>query len=442
MTQLDTAEPDTVRRRAVGAAPRADGGECSSGSPGSRAGALGAVEGKRDGVSVYEELGVRPVIHAGGTTTTFGGARSPEAVWAVMAEASRQFVSILELNRAVGKYIAGVTGAEAGMVTSGAASGIVLSVAAAMTGADLARVRQLPDTSGLRSKVVIQKAHRGRFTYLTQYTGADLVEAGNVNECEPEELDHAIDEQTAAVFYVLGPGLRQVGPSVAETARIAHRHGVPLLVDAAGMLPPKANLTRFIAEGADLVMFGGGKFLKGPQNTGLLCGRADLIEAALAHSGPNFAIGRPHKVSREAIVGLYEALKRYLASDEEQVRADLRAQAELVASRVGSIPGAEVTIEENDFEFFVPTVVITLSAQRPGRNVREIAQCLLDGEPRVFLYHDRQLRRLLVNPTALQPGEAEIVGERIRAELLAPRQVPADPTGVSVPASTTNQESE
>lgn len=370
------------------------------------------------GLSVYEELGVRPVIHAGGTTTTFGGSRSDQRVWDAMAVASRQFVSILELNRAVGRYIAGVTGAEAGMVTGGAGSAIVLSVAAAMTGADLARVRQLPDTTGLRSRLVIQKGHRGRFTYLATFTGASFVEVGNVNECDPEELAGAVDEHTAAIAYVLGPGLRQVGPTVRESAEIAHERGVPLLVDAAGMLPPRSNLTRFIEDGADLVAFGGGKFLKGPQNTGLLFGRADLIEAALAHSAPNYGIGRPHKVSREAIVGLYEALKLYLSVDENEMHNELGAEAEIVAHHIGAIAGVCVDIRHDDYEFFVPTTVVTLDAARPGAGVHEIAKRLLDGDPRVFLYHDRQLRRLLVNPTALQPGEAELVGQRIRSELL------------------------
>ena len=368
---------------------------------------------------IYAELGVRPVIHAGGTTTAFGGSRSSVEVWAAMAAASRQFVNVVEANRAVGRYIAAVTGAEAGMVTAGAASALVLAVAAAMTGPDIVRGRRLPDTTGLRSEVVIQRGHRGRFTYLAQVTGAEFAECGNVNDCGPEELEAAITDQTAAVAYVLGPGLRQVGPTVAETARIARRHSVPLLVDAAGMLPPKQNLTRFIAEGADLVMIGGGKFIKGPQNTGLLFGRRDLVEAALAHSAPNYSIGRPHKVSREAIVGLYVALKDYVASDEAAVLTGLRRSAEQVTACIGTVPGAEVSVQQDDFEFFVPTAVVTLAADRPGPGVQEIAGRLLDGEPRVFLYHDRQLRRLLVNPTALQPGEAELVGRLIRAQLQA-----------------------
>ena len=373
--------------------------------------------GTPDPGGIYAELGVRPVIHAGGTTTAFGGSRPAREVWDAMAAASRHFVNVAEANRAVGRYIAEVTGAEAGMVTAGAASALVLAVAAAMAGPDTVRGRRLPDTTGLRSQVVIQKGHRGRFTYLARTAGAEFAEAGNVNECGPEDLEAAITGQTAAIVYVLGPGLRQVGPTVAETAQIAGRHQVPLLVDAAGMLPPKRNLTRFIDEGADLVMIGGGKFIKGPQNTGLLFGRGDLVEAALSHAAPNYSVGRPHKVSREAIVGLYVALRAYVASDETAALAGLRKVAEQVAAWVGRVPGAEVSIQHDDFEFFVPTVVITLAAGRPGPGVREIAGRLLAGDPRVFLYHDRQLRRLLVNPTALQAGEAELVGRLIRAQL-------------------------
>ncbi|WP_432988535.1 hypothetical protein [Dactylosporangium sp. CA-233914] len=371
--------------------------------------------------AVYRELGVRPVIHAGGTTTMFGGSRPPAFVWNAMAEASANFVHIPELNRAVGKYIATVTGAEAGMVTAGAASGIVLAVAAAMTGAAPAKVRQLPDATGLRSRVVIQKAHRGRFTYLARYTGAEFTEVGNINECYDFEVESALDQHAAAVLYLLGPGQRQVGPTLAETAQIARRAGVPLIVDAAGMLPPKRNLTRFIAEGADLVIFGGGKFLRGPQNSGLLFGRGDLVEAALAHSGPNYGIGRPHKMSRETIVGVYEALKAYVASDEDEMLAACRGRADLIQAGIGEIPGVEVAVRHDDFEFFVPTVVVSLTAAWTGPEVGEIARRLLAGEPGVFLYHDRQFRRLTANPTSLQEGEAEIVGRRLRAELIGAR---------------------
>ncbi|WP_236795238.1 PLP-dependent transferase [Amycolatopsis sp. GM8] len=371
--------------------------------------------------AVYRELGVRPVIHAGGTTTMFGGSRPPEFVWTAMAEASANFVHIPELNRAVGKYIATVTGAEAGMVTAGAASALVVAVAAAMTGADPAKVRQLPDTAGLRSRVVIQKAHRGRFTYLARYTGAEFVEVGNTNECYDFEVESALDQHTAAILYLLGPGQRQLGPTIAETAQLARRAGVPLIVDAAGMLPPKRNLTRFIAEGADLVMFGGGKFLRGPQNSGLLFGRSDLIEAALAHSGPNYGIGRAHKMSRETIVGVYEALKAYVSSDEDKTLAAYRAQADRIRDGIGEIPGVEVTVRHDDFEFFVPTTVVSLTPEWTGPEADEIARRLLSGEPRVFLYHDRQFRRLTANPTSLQDGEAEIVGRRMRDELAGAR---------------------
>ncbi|OGT42073.1 MAG: hypothetical protein A3F42_07380 [Gammaproteobacteria bacterium RIFCSPHIGHO2_12_FULL_37_34] len=259
---------------------------------------------------IYKELGVIPVIHAAGTKTTHGGTRSHPEVFKAMELASKSFVSIEELNRKVGEYIAKITGAEAGMVTSGAASGVVLSIAACMTGMNITKVRQLPNSAGMKDELIVQKIHVGSYSHMYTFTGAKLIEVGNINGCLPEELEAAINEKTVAVNYLLGPRISKVGLSLKKVVDIAHKYNLPVIVDAAAMLPPKSNLRRYIDEGADLVTISGGKMIHGPQGVGLLFGKKDLIDAAFANSSPNHAIGRPHKISREEIVGLYVSNSR------------------------------------------------------------------------------------------------------------------------------------
>lgn len=365
---------------------------------------------------IYEELGVEPVIHAGGTTTDYGGSRVSPRVFEAMSSASESFVDIVELNRAIGEHIARAAGAEAGMVTAGAASGLVLSLAACMTGTDLARVRQLPDTTGMRNELVIQKAHRGQFSRSYPLTGARFVEVGDTNGCPPEEMEAAISERTAAVAFLVGIGVSRAGLSMPEAAEIARGKGVPLILDAAAMLPPKRNLKRFVREGADLVAVGG-KYIGAPQDAAMLFGRKELIEAALANASPNLGIGRPHKVSREDMVGLYTALKLYLEGDEERQMVEYRARLEPIVEAIAGVPGLSVSVEHDDFEFFVPTAVATLQTGWDGPSVSEIAAGMLEGTPRVYVKHDPGFRRLWINPTWLRDDEAEVVARRLLEEL-------------------------
>ena len=369
------------------------------------------------GSTLYEFLGVRPIINGAGTRTAVGGSRMRPEVLDAMAEASRFFVDLMELNRAVGRYIAQLTGAEAGMVTGGSASGVVLSMAACMTGTDVAKIRRLPEASTMKNEVAIQKVHRGTYSENYRFAGAKFVDVGTMNECRPEELDGAITDNTAAVAFLISRTLPRVGLTLPEAVAVAHAREVPVIVDAAAMLPPRSNLTRYIKEGADLVVISGGKMIRGPQSSGLLFGRQHLVEAALANSNPNQAIGRPQKVSREAMVGLYVALKLFVEADEEQEYADWRAQVRSMIAAVEELPGLRAFLAEDDVRFPVPMAVIQQLPDWTGRPCEAIASSLLEGEPRVLVIHDKHRKRLVVNPTALQNGESEVLARRLREEL-------------------------
>jgi D-glucosaminate-6-phosphate ammonia-lyase len=376
------------------------------------------------------ELGLEPIIHCGGTKTGMGGSRTHPRVRDVMWSASDVFVPIAELNEAVGSYMASVTGAESALVTSGAASGNLLSMAACMTGLDRARIARIPDTADMPNELIIMRTHIGRHSHLYRRAGARIVEVGNMSECQLWEILSAISERTAAIAWLEGPGIRQVGPSLATVCLEAHRLGKPVIVDAAAMLPPRSNLRRYISDGADLVVFSGGKVIRGPQNTGILAGRSDLVAAAAANNSPNHAIGRPCKVSREDLIGLYVALKHYVEVADEA--AEIAAWRKLLESVLAELSGTKIaaTIEREPFLFHVPTLVIPEVSQRWGRAPSEVSAALLAGHPRVFVPSDDSRDQLTVNPISLLPSEVPAVAARLIAEFSSARPVRQQPATV------------
>lgn len=368
---------------------------------------------------IYDELGIPLVIHAGGPTTNYGGSLMLPETLAAMAEAGRAFVSIETLNRRIGAYIADVTGAEAGMVVGGAAAGMVVSLAACITRGDVAAVRRLPDTSGLKDELVIQKIHRGPYSHMYGFTGARFVEVGNVNSSLPEELEAALTDRTAAVAFLFAPGNPRGGLTLPQVAEIAHARDIPVIVDAAMTVPPRDNLKRFIRDGADLVTMSGGKIIRGPQATGLLYGRADLIEAAHLNSSPNHSMGRPSKVAKEEVVGMYAALRSYMDSDEDEMLREFHELVEIIVDDVGELDGVRASVEFDDDRYFVPTAVVGFEPDWDGPDVQAISDSLLAGDPPIFVRVDHARRLVEANSANLQPGEPEIIGQRLHEILTA-----------------------
>lgn len=366
--------------------------------------------------TVLDELGVRPVIQAAGTKTIMGGTQLSPTVAAAMAEANNWYAPVKELNHAIGGYIAGITGAEDALVTSGAASGVVLSMAACVTGTATGRVLRLPDTTGMKNQVILQRIHHGKYSHMYRAPGVTIRDIGSMNECDPGEMHDAIGPNTAAIAFLLGPGINQTGLSLDECAAIARSAQVPLIVDAAAMLPPRRNLTEILDRGADLVTFSGGKAIRGPQASGFLAGRADLVAAARANCSPNHAIGRPHKVSKEQMIGLYTALKEYMAEDEDAAQFERFVTASTIVEALGDIGDIALRIAHDDHRHFVPTVVI--EGRRPRvLDVKAIRSRLLNGDPRVFVNIDRALSEVHVSPFSLSPGDLDPLIMRLSEEL-------------------------
>jgi len=356
-------------------------------------------------MGVYEELGVRPVINASGTLTRLGGSRMAPEVLAAMCEAAASFVHIDELQEQAGRVIAEITGAEAGYVVSGAAAGLALGIAACVAGL------------GVR---LVEVGYLG-------YPGAGGTYAWQIEE--------AITERTAAVAC---PILDTPGTvPLPEVCEIAHAKGVPVIVDAAAELPPRANLRRFIAEGADLVTFSGGKAIGGPQASGILAGRRDLIASvALQHQDmdvrpetwskrwmiaagqikgvPHQGFGRSMKVGREEIVGLITALRRFAAGSDEADLARWNSLLDSVEPFLTGLAGVSVSRFTSP-KRPIPLLHLDIDARVAGLSAYEVANRLLSGEPAIAVGQSHaETGRLTVNPHGLTAEEAEIAGRRLR----------------------------
>ena len=371
---------------------------------------------------VFQKLGVMPVIHGAGTTTRYGGSlMRPETIEA-MREVSHALVNIDELNEAAGEAIARMLGAEAALVTGGAAAGLVLQTAACIAGDDPSKIARLPDTTGMQNELIIQRAHRFMYDQAFRLAGGVLVEIGLGRRTLPYELESAITEKTAAVVCLSSPFTSPPGLLPFETiCEIAHKHGVPVIVDAASMLPPRENLYKHLRQGADLVIFSGGKGIRGPQSTGILAGRKDLIRAATLNNSPNQAVGRPSKTSREEIVGLMTALELFLAEDEAAEMNRYREVSTHIVDGVRDVPGIHAVVEQDPLNRILPQAVIYFEPTWDGPAGNTIREALAAGMPHIYVQQGAQqggyFDEIAVDPFNLEPGDEEILAMRLREEL-------------------------
>ena len=371
---------------------------------------------------IYRRLGVRPVIHGSGTTTRYGGSRlRPEAL-EVMREASTTLVNLDELNEAAGAFIASRLGAEAAFVSAGASAGLILQAAACIAGTDPARITRLPDTRGMRNEIVIQRAHRFAYDQAYRVAGGVLVEIGLARRTQPFELEAAITERTAAVAYLVSPFTSPPGVlTLEQVIAIAHERSVPVIVDAASMLPPRENLTKFLRQGADLVSFSGGKGIRGPQSTGILAGRRDLIRAVAMNASPNQALGRAAKTSKEEICGLVVALECFLAEDEQSEMKRYHDVCATIAERLADIPGLRVVVEQDGVNRVLPHTVVYFTPDWVGPTGHAVQVALAQGQPHIYVqqgaHQGGYFDEIAVDPFNLLPDEAEVVARRLREEL-------------------------
>ena len=347
---------------------------------------------------------------------------APEVLRA-MQEASTAFVDLRELHLAAGEVVARMCGAEAGLVTGGAAASNILMAAACMTGDDPSKIDRLPDSTGMKNEVVIFDGHRNHYDSNFEVAGAKLVPWGFARAGKPYQLEEAITENTCAMAWIAAPFMRDPMP-LKEAALIAHNRGISVIVDAAAEVPPPENLTRFIAQGADMVGYSGGKGIGGPQGTGMLAGRRDLVSAAFENhlntNGTRAGVGRSSKASKEDIVGLVTALQIFMDTDHEAVWAAWRVRAAYIVERLCGIDGLRVVLEDGDTNRQGPQAVIYFESRWKGPKPDEVRAALRSGDPAIHVGAGGYGDEINVVMTNVQPGEERIIADRLEEILSGP----------------------
>ena len=368
----------------------------------------------------YLMLGVRPFINCCSVRTMHGGSLMLPQVREAMAEASRHFVNLDELMEAAGRRLAEMTGAEWGIVTCGSAAAVALGTAACVAGNDPVKMLRLPFTDGMVNRVIIPKTQRFAYDQAVRMIGCHLVEIDTRGD-----LDEALEEPVAMVV-LLGKQEHLGTLRLEEIASVVKPRGIPIMVDAAS-----EHLERpspWLIRGADLVVYSGGKFLRGPQTSGLLLGSKRLVQAAWANASPHQALGRPMKVSKEDVIGVLTAVEHWFEERDHAVeRQKWYHDLAVIAERVGRLPGARGDIVEPGGVDRVPLLRICWEPQFMIDGL-ELRQRVLDGEPRIMLDDNSATENSIeIDPFQLQPGEATQVGDAVAAVLRDARSRKAAP---------------
>src|SRR5438270_3654631 len=382
--------------------------------------------------NVYRRLGVKTVINCRGTWTYLSGSLQFPEVQDAQAEAGRHFVNMVELHHAVGRRLAELTGAESGLITSGAAGAMAAATAACMAGSDPQKIWQLPDTTGLKHEVVMVGG-RSAFDNAIRLAGAKLVLVAG-----PDEVANAITADTAMIYTT------DLGDKLARELAIAKDHSVPMLLDDAAGIPPADNLKLYAQMKIDLYTFSGGKGLQGPQCSGVLLGRKDLIEAALRNSSPfEGAVCRPMKVGKEEVIGCLTAVETWLKIDSRKLYEEWNARVTRISRLVETVPGVKTEIYIPDGGNRYPTLKISWDQEAWGFGIDDCVQRLRQGDPVIEVLGadnpslvpavregiqkpDKKERKgsshLELVSMTIQPGEEMIVGQRLRTILGAARK--------------------
>jgi L-seryl-tRNA(Ser) seleniumtransferase len=358
----------------------------------------------------FRELGVRPFINAAGTYTAMTASLMPREVMEAINYASEHYVMLDELHDRIGERIATLVHSEAAMVTSGAASALTLGTAAVLTGMDRQKMIDLPNLTGMKSEVIIQKSHRFGYDHAVRNCGVHLVEVET-----RDDLEGLVGDKTAMMLFYNNNN-KEGRIHDEEFVQLGKKHGVPTLNDAAADVPPVDNLWKYTKMGFDLVTFSGGKGIRGPQSAGLLLGRKDLIAAARLNAPPNGnTIGRGLKVNKEEMVGMLAALELYLAKDHAQEQREFERRADVIRSSAAAVPGVTADIFVPEIANHVPHVRITWDAKAKGMTADEVVKSLRDGEPSIGARSENDA--LVVGVWMMRPGEDKIVARRIRQTL-------------------------
>jgi D-glucosaminate-6-phosphate ammonia-lyase len=398
---------------------------------------------------IFGRFGITRVINATGTVTRLGASPIDDEAVAAMAAAARCSVDIAELQGRASEVISQCTGAEAGIVTSGAMAGLLVGSAACIAGYDPVKMAKLPDTDGMRNEFIVPRGHRNSYDHGVRAAGARLVEVGlpdrltacGVRDTEAWEIAGAISDRTAGILYLARSESR---PDLVEVVRVAHAANVPVLVDAAAELPPASNLRRFIEVGADLVVFSGGKGIGGPSASGILCGRRRLVASALLQqldldyiyedwqppthlidkrefSGvPRHGIGRTCKVGKEQIVGLLAALTRFTRDDDTARNKRFAVIADALVDALKHVPTLQVRTVADAAHAGIPLVEILITPRGNNPTAAQVAARLRASTPPIHVDStNADNGTLMLVPTCLGIDDASVIGSAFAAAVRA-----------------------
>ncbi len=359
---------------------------------------------------IRKKLGLRPVINVSGTMTFLGASiMVPEAIDAMLAIAP-EFVEVDHLQRLSSQLVSRLTGGEAGFITASCASGIALAVAGAITGDNLLAIERLPDTTGLKNEVLIQTGHMVSYgapvDQSIKLAGGVVIPVGTVSISSDYHLADAINEKTAAALYVISHHTVQYGMiGLPEFCEICHAKDIPVIVDAAS----EYDLKLFLAQGADVVIYSGHKFLGGP-TSGIVAGKKELVRASYLQ---NRGIGRGMKVGKESIAGVMAALEAWDIRDHAGVRAKEMEALKLWLGALAPIVGIQATIVPDPTNNPLDRLEIVVSPES-GFSAGTLASALAAGDPPIIVRdHEIERGHLFLDPCNLHPGEAEIVSKKI-----------------------------
>jgi L-seryl-tRNA(Ser) seleniumtransferase len=388
---------------------------------------------------ILEELNLARAINATGNITVLGGTILDDEVLEAIKEAAKIYVDVPEAHIKAGALIASLVGSEAAYITAGCAAALALSTAACITKGNLEMMLRLPKTDGMANEVIIQRLHRTCYDHNLEITGAKLKVIGDERRTLPRELEEAINENTAAVAYFVFDPQEGVVP-LEKVLEISHRRGVPVIVDAAGELPSKENLTRFVKMGSDLVLFSGGKDLGAPNDTGIILGRKHLVDICrrlgphnyeVVNSETKIFLGRPMKVSKEDIFAVVAAVKKYLNTDHDQRIKNWDTIADLIVDGLSDCTGIKVVKVAPDSSLLrlglamhprpaiIPRVEVNFLDE--DKRAEEIVNKLRIGTPPIYAYVRN--KKLYLSPQCLQDGEEKIIVARLRSLILGDRDL-------------------
>ena len=372
---------------------------------------------------IYRELGARPVINAIGSVTMLGGSTPFPEVREAMEQADDAYVPLMELEEKAGQAIAEMVDVPAAYITSGAGSALTLATAAFMAGDDDSKIEQLPDTSGMKNEILIQKRHRYWYDRCLQLAGARLLEFGSAEQTTRADLERAIGPNTAAVhYYAVEQAPDPKALSLEDTLDVARAKGVPVMVDSAGQIYPLENLGKYVRMGADFQCIAA-KYMGAPQSTGLALGTEEMIRKLSLHSFVSYegrrvrGIGRPQKIDRQEMVGAVAAVRRWVTLNHEERLADAERKTRTILDHLRGIPGVEVRFIDNIIGHMPYGLDLEVDEKVTGISVFDLVDRLKAGDPPIWTRVREGESWITIHAFGLNEGEDRTVGERVAALL-------------------------